>query len=155
MSSLAPACIQPNPDIAGIGVRASIYAQNLLSFVPAIMFAIDGEVTTMEYKVIGKIPASILITACALLLSAFIQAATFGLSVYHANIVLNLSWINNTNFITYSVLYPPQKRIPFVPQPFGVVSGGLKTQSYPNRNPHRLSPLLLHGKSWDVGLEQD
>ena len=36
----------------------------------------------------------------ALLISAIIQAKTFGLSSYHAMIVLFLSWINNTSAMT-------------------------------------------------------
>ena len=35
------------------------------------------------------------LTGTALLIAAFIQATTLGLSVYHATIVLNLSWLNN------------------------------------------------------------
>ena len=34
------------------------------------------------------------LTASALLVSAMIQTRTYGLSVYHANIILILSWIN-------------------------------------------------------------
>ncbi|KDQ17189.1 hypothetical protein BOTBODRAFT_599907 [Botryobasidium botryosum FD-172 SS1] len=100
-AAMSLACIIPNPDIAGIGVRASIYAQNLLAFVPAILFLSDRELTIEELESMGTISTSILITACALLVSAFIQAATFGLSVYHALIVLNLSWINNMNAVVY------------------------------------------------------
>jgi len=88
-------CIDPNPDIAGIGVRVSIYAQVLLSLVPAALFISDGKITANEADALETISANILLTACALLVSAFVQAATFGLSVYHAIIVLNLSWINN------------------------------------------------------------
>jgi len=43
----------------------------------------------------------ILLPGCALLLSAIIQAKTFGLSVYHGMIVLNLSWINNTSALIF------------------------------------------------------
>ncbi|KDQ17188.1 hypothetical protein BOTBODRAFT_172261 [Botryobasidium botryosum FD-172 SS1] len=98
------ACIAPNPDIAGIGVRVSIYAQNLLAFIPSILFLADNDIDPIELESMGAISTSILVTACALLISAFIQAATFGLSVYHALIVLNLSWINNMNAVVYCLL---------------------------------------------------
>ncbi|KDR73121.1 hypothetical protein GALMADRAFT_251684 [Galerina marginata CBS 339.88] len=94
MSSLSPtACIQPNPDISGIGVRVSIYAQAFLSLVPLAIFAMDGEITLEESLAINDIVMTNELTACALLVSAIIQARTYGLSTYHANIVLVLSWI--------------------------------------------------------------
>ncbi|KDQ18838.1 hypothetical protein BOTBODRAFT_103487, partial [Botryobasidium botryosum FD-172 SS1] len=98
---MSSGCLEPNPDIAGIGVRVSIYAQAFLSFVPAILFAADGKITRDELQSMKSISVGILITGCALLISAFIQAATFGLSVYHALIVLNLSWINASNCFLY------------------------------------------------------
>jgi hypothetical protein len=36
MSLNIPCAIPADPDFSGIGVRVAIYAQNLLSFVPAI-----------------------------------------------------------------------------------------------------------------------
>jgi len=104
------ACIPPNPDIAGFGVRASIYVQTFLTFVPAFIFSADGEIDKEEYKHIKTISTNILLTAFALLLSAFVQTATSGLSVYHAMIILNLSWINSTTFITYSLIYIAYRR---------------------------------------------
>ena len=91
--SLTP-CIQPNPDISGIGVQASIYAQAFLSLVSLLIFVIDGEITFEEGLAINNIVMTNELTASALLLSAIIQARTYGLSVYHANIVLILSWIS-------------------------------------------------------------
>ena len=91
--SLTP-CIQPNPDISGIGVRASIYAQAFLSLACLFIFVIDGEITSEEGLAINDIHMTNELTASALLVSAVIQARTYGLSIYHANIVLILSWIN-------------------------------------------------------------
>ena len=91
--SLTP-CIQPNPDISGIGVRASIYAQAFLSLVSLLIFVIDGKITFEEGLAINDILVTNELTASALLLSAIIQARTYGLSLYHANIVLILSWIS-------------------------------------------------------------
>lgn len=86
--------ILPNPDIAGVGVRVSIYAQAYLSLIHPILAGLDGRLTTDEIASLHSMYFGILLTACALLISAFIQATTYGLSVYHAVIVLNLSWIN-------------------------------------------------------------
>lgn len=91
--SLTP-CIQPNPDISGIGVRASFYAQAFLSLVSLLIFVIDGEITFEEGLAINDIFMTNELTASALLVSAVIQARTYGLSTYHANIVLILSWIS-------------------------------------------------------------
>ncbi|KDQ13351.1 hypothetical protein BOTBODRAFT_33672 [Botryobasidium botryosum FD-172 SS1] len=93
--------IVPNPDIAGIGVRVSVYTQAFLSLLYPIIFFADGMITRDEAKSMGDVSSSILLTGCALLVSAFIQAATFGLSVYHVLIVLNLSWINSTSCFLY------------------------------------------------------
>jgi hypothetical protein len=101
--SLSP-CIVPNPDISGIGVRVSIYTQAFLGLVPLVLFAVDGKITRSERKALNTIYANILLTACALLISTFVQAATFGLTVYHAVIVLNLSWINNAGAIAWSYI---------------------------------------------------
>ncbi|KAJ3501951.1 hypothetical protein NLJ89_g9106 [Agrocybe chaxingu] len=66
-----------NPDISGIGVRTAIYTQAILIYL------------------------GILLSGCALLFSAIIQAKTFGLSAYHGTVVLYLSWINNTSALTF------------------------------------------------------
>ena len=92
---VAQPCIQPNPDIAGIGVRVSIYAQGFLILIPTLLFVSDGEISDKELKSIRKLSANLLLTACALLVSTYIQAAASGIDLYHAVIVLNLSWINN------------------------------------------------------------
>lgn len=97
-------CINPNPDIAGVGVRVSIYVQAFFSLVTAIVFAWDGKISHSERKTLNVISTNLILTACALLLSAFVQAATFGMSVYHALIVLNLSWINSASSITSLLL---------------------------------------------------
>jgi hypothetical protein len=70
-------CIPANPDISGIGVRAAIYAQNILfAFAPVISALWDGEVTQEELESIEDQSASNLTIAFALLLSTIIQAKT-------------------------------------------------------------------------------
>ncbi|EEB92427.1 hypothetical protein MPER_09065 [Moniliophthora perniciosa FA553] len=97
------------PDISGLGVRAAIYIQNLLSFIPAIWALWDGEVTLYELESIEPQSTTILITAFAILISAMVQAQTLGLSSFHAAIVLSLSWMNNTNTFIYFLLYIQHK----------------------------------------------
>ncbi|KAH8796840.1 ankyrin repeat-containing domain protein [Flagelloscypha sp. PMI_526] len=98
-------CLSANPDVAGIGVRTAMYAQNLLSFIPAFYALLDGKVTFDELDSIETQAMTILITALALLLSAVIEAVTQDLSAIHAAIILNLSWMNNTNLFIYLLLY--------------------------------------------------
>lgn len=98
-------CLIPsNPDVVGIGVRTAIYAQNLLSFVPAFFAIHDGKVTPAELQSIENQSMNILVTALAILITTIIQGQTT-LTNYHAAIVLNLSWMNNTNLFIYFLLY--------------------------------------------------
>ncbi|KAF5363277.1 hypothetical protein D9756_000056 [Leucocoprinus leucothites] len=98
-------CLPSNPDTSGIGVRTAIYAQNLLSFVPALFALQDGKVTPLELEALETQSTTILITAFAILLSVIVQALQHGLTNYHAAIILNLSWMNNTSLFIYFVLY--------------------------------------------------
>jgi hypothetical protein len=102
-------CIPADPDISGIGVRVAIYAQNLLSFIPAISAIWDGEVVPHELDAVRNQSTTILITAFGILISAIVQARTLGLSNFHASIILSLSWINNTNTFIYFLLYVQRK----------------------------------------------
>jgi len=101
--------IPSNPDIAGIGVRISIYLQVVLSFVPTILalFLRDGELCFEIERFQSLVASGIAMfgTVLALIVSALIQASTGQLTVYHALIVLNLSWLItfNTLLITFSV----------------------------------------------------
>ncbi|KAJ7123675.1 hypothetical protein C8R44DRAFT_552171, partial [Mycena epipterygia] len=97
------------PDISGIGVRVAIYAQNLLSFIPALWAIWDGEVSAEGLESVEKQSTTILITAFAILIAAMAEARTTGLSNFHASIVLSLSWMNNTNTFIYFLLYVQHK----------------------------------------------
>ena len=105
MSLLAQPCIAANPDISGIGVRTAIYAQNLLSFGPAVYALLDRKVSSAELDSLEVQSTTILITAFAILVSTIVQALTFGLTNFDATIILNLSWMNNTNLCIYFLLY--------------------------------------------------
>ncbi|KAJ7208214.1 hypothetical protein GGX14DRAFT_112754, partial [Mycena pura] len=109
MASRSPNCT--NTDISGIGVRSATYAQNLLSFVPAAVALLnDGKISNSEREFIKDQSTNILLTAFGLLLSAIIQAKTDqGLDNYHLALVLNLSWLNNTNTFIYLVLFLHRK----------------------------------------------
>jgi hypothetical protein len=93
--------ITANPDISGIGVRTAIYIQAILSLVHPFVAGYDGKIDDFEMKSLATVYFGILLSGCALLLSAIIQAKTFGLSAYHAMIVLFLSWINSLSALTF------------------------------------------------------
>ncbi|KAF5364446.1 hypothetical protein D9758_010658 [Tetrapyrgos nigripes] len=105
-------CLFSDPDISGIGVRAAIYTQNLLSFIPAIWALWDGEVSLYELESVETQSTTILITAFAIVISAMVQAGRSGLSSFQASIVLNMSWMNNTNTFIYFLLYIQHKSQP-------------------------------------------
>ncbi|KAH6914536.1 hypothetical protein BKA70DRAFT_1180014, partial [Coprinopsis sp. MPI-PUGE-AT-0042] len=102
--------IPGNPDVAGIGVRIAIYIQNLLCFLPAIWALWDGEVTQEELDSAETQTTTNLVLAFAILISSIVQALTLGLSNFHTNIVLSMSWMNNTNAFVYFLLYIQHKR---------------------------------------------
>jgi hypothetical protein len=95
MSILSP-CVNSNPDIAGIGVRGSIYTQALVNLAESALLFWDG-VPEPDNHVIFESSSNLFITGCAVVASTIIQAhaAGQGLSVYHALIALNLGWINS------------------------------------------------------------
>ncbi|KAF5353910.1 hypothetical protein D9756_007288 [Leucocoprinus leucothites] len=105
MSNLAENCIPSNPDITGIGVRTAIYAQNFFSFIPVARVLWDQKITVAELDAMEQQSSTILITAFSILVAAIIQACTLGLSNLHAAVILNLSWMNNTNLAIYVLLY--------------------------------------------------
>ncbi|PPQ73965.1 hypothetical protein CVT26_006316, partial [Gymnopilus dilepis] len=104
-------CIPANPDISGIGVRIAIYAQNLLCFAPVVADLWDGVVTTDEMKGIMDQSIGMLSIAFAILISTIVQATRSGnttgggLSSFHAAIILDLSWMNNTSTWIWFLLH--------------------------------------------------
>jgi hypothetical protein len=52
MSVPAQPCINPNPDIAGIGVRVSVYTQAFLNLACIAIFSIDGWISAYENAVL-------------------------------------------------------------------------------------------------------
>lgn len=101
---MATPCITPNPDIAGIGVRLSVYIQASLNLLCALIFAKDGRISNYETTILTRTSANLFVTSCSILLAAFIQAGTIRFSVYHALIVLNLSWINVFSAVLYLII---------------------------------------------------
>ncbi|KAG5335567.1 hypothetical protein C0989_001000 [Termitomyces sp. Mn162] len=125
-----------NPDISGIGVRAAVYIQNFLSFVPAIAALRDGKVTFTELESLEAQSTAILITALAILISTVIQAhRENGIENYHASIVLNLSWMNNTNMFIYFLLYA-FRRAHLTPQQREDEDRSLDDVEWAARRPH-------------------
>ena len=93
--------ITANADISGIGVRTAIYIQVVISLIHPLIAGYDGKIDDFELESLANVYLGILLPGCALLISAIIQSKTFGLSAYHAMIVLFLSWINNTSALTF------------------------------------------------------
>jgi len=93
--------ITANADISGIGVRTAVYTQVVISLIHPLIAGYDGKIDDFEMRSLSAVYLGILLPGCALLLSAIVQAKTFGLSAYHAMIVLFLSWINNTSAFTF------------------------------------------------------
>lgn len=111
MSGGLPCTIPADPNVSGVGVRTAIYAQNLLSFIPVLWALWDGEVSDYELECVETQSTTILVTAFAILISALVQG-TRGLSNFHASVVLDLSWMNNTNTFIYFLLYVQHKSQP-------------------------------------------
>lgn len=99
-------CIDSNPDISGVGVRVSIYVQALVNLAAITMFSADGVISKNEQHIINAGSNNIFITGCAILAAAIVQQRTYGLSVYHTLIILNLGWINGLSGI-FSVMINP------------------------------------------------
>ena len=74
MSSLLGPCITSNTDISGIGVRTAAYAQNILSFVPAVLALLDGKISRGELDSLADQSTTILLSAYALLIAGLILA---------------------------------------------------------------------------------
>ncbi|KAH8817708.1 hypothetical protein DL96DRAFT_394445 [Flagelloscypha sp. PMI_526] len=101
--------IAPNPDVAGIGVRIAIYAQNFLGFFPALAALRDKHVDEVELDALEAQSTTILIMALAILVTTIVEAAKNDFINYHTSIVLSLSWINNTNTFLYFLLWLHRK----------------------------------------------
>jgi hypothetical protein len=134
--------IEPNPDIAGIGVRVAIYAQALLSILYPVFAVSDGEISDGEYKTMTRFSVNILLTACALLVSTGIQAATFGISLYHALIILQLSGINSMTFINIYLVGGAGRRLNIARLRAGLRKFRVSEVDAPS-DPQALSPAAL------------
>jgi len=91
----------PHKELPPTQTSPAIYIQAALSIVHAIVAGYDGKIDDIELESLIAVFLGILLPGCALLLSAIIQAKTFGLSAYHAMVVFFLSWINNTTALTF------------------------------------------------------
>ncbi|KAJ7817106.1 hypothetical protein B0H14DRAFT_2238092, partial [Mycena olivaceomarginata] len=97
------------PDISGIGVRAASYAQNLLCFAPIVAHLWDGKVSADEMKGVKDQSIGMLAIAFTILISTIIQAKTSvegqSITSFHAAVILDLSWMNNTSTWIWFLLY--------------------------------------------------
>ncbi|KAJ7362870.1 hypothetical protein DFH08DRAFT_683116 [Mycena albidolilacea] len=102
-------CIPANPDISGIGVRAAIYAQNLLCFAPVVTHLWDGNVSADEMRGMKDQSIGMLAIAFTILISTVIGAANIHsgqiVTSFHGAVILDLSWMNNTSNWIWFLLY--------------------------------------------------
>jgi hypothetical protein len=102
-------CIPSNPDVTGVGVRAAIYAQNLTCFLPVIVHLWDRKISRDELEGVKDQSIGMLAVAFAILLTTIILAKGAGgdqtITSYHAAVVLDLSWMNNTSTWIWFILY--------------------------------------------------
>ncbi|KAF7337366.1 Multiple ankyrin repeats single kh domain [Mycena sanguinolenta] len=111
-------CIPANPDISGIGVRAAIYTQNLFCFAPVVAHLWDGTVSSAELEGVKDQSIGMLAVAFAILISTIVEATSTnivggqGLTRFHAAIILDLSWMNNTSTWIWFLLYVHQRTKP-------------------------------------------
>ncbi|KAJ7059339.1 armadillo-type protein [Mycena amicta] len=102
-------CIPANPDISGIGVRAAIYAQNLLCFAPVVAHLWDGHISADEMRGVKDQSIGMLAIAFAILISTIIGATNIRsgqvVTNFHAAVILDLSWMNNTSTWIWFLLY--------------------------------------------------
>jgi hypothetical protein len=106
-----PKCLPAIPDISGIGVRAAIYAQNLLCFLPVGVYLWDKKISRDELSGVKDQSVGMLAIAFSILITTIILAGSEGptISSYHAAIVLDLSWMNNTSTWIWFILFVHHK----------------------------------------------
>ncbi|KAJ3536398.1 hypothetical protein NMY22_g6050 [Coprinellus aureogranulatus] len=104
MSAPLP-CLDPNPDISGIGVRVSIYIQAFLNILCAMVFSRDSWISKTEHKSLTQASLNLFLAGCALLVCTIVQGSTFGITVHHALIVLNLNWIVGFSALLYVFIW--------------------------------------------------
>ncbi|KAJ6558341.1 hypothetical protein B0H19DRAFT_1070864 [Mycena capillaripes] len=106
---MAANCTPSNPDVSGVGVRAAIYAQNLTCFLPVIVHLWDRKISRDELKGVKDQSIGMLAVAFAILFTTIILAKGAGgdqkITSYHAAVVLDLSWMNNTSTWIWFILY--------------------------------------------------
>ncbi|KAJ7875103.1 hypothetical protein B0H14DRAFT_69509, partial [Mycena olivaceomarginata] len=105
----ATAASPPTQTSLGIGVRAAIYTQNLTCFLPVIVHLWDRKISRDELKGIKDQSIGMLAVAFAILFTTIILAKGAGgnqtITSYHAAVVLDLSWMNNTSTWIWFILY--------------------------------------------------
>ncbi|EFI28047.1 hypothetical protein CC1G_14073 [Coprinopsis cinerea okayama7 len=104
----ASRCATANPDISGIGVRLAIYIQASLSLL--VGFALTrlddrSDIKKLYYgrKLVAGWSGNLSFLGCALLLAGLIEEATATLGIYHAIVILYLSWIIHISSMSYIV----------------------------------------------------
>jgi hypothetical protein len=104
-NTLSISCVEPNPDISGIRVRLAIYIQAFVNIACVILFSLDNYISPLEHKVLINASLNLFVSGCALLFCTAVQGTTFGLSLHHALIVLNLNWIIGFSGLLYVLIF--------------------------------------------------
>jgi hypothetical protein len=89
-------------------VSALPSAQNLLCFAPVIAHLWDGKISVDELKGIQDQSIGMLAVAFVILISTIIDARAKGgpmITSFHAAVILDLSWMNNTSMFIWLLLY--------------------------------------------------
>ncbi|TDL19199.1 hypothetical protein BD410DRAFT_447738 [Rickenella mellea] len=116
--------IPPNPDIAGIGVRISIYIQAATALLPAALKIVEdlfnddvhpqyGQSylkTVVNWENMQAVATPDLVLGYSLFVSSIVQALTIGLTVYHAVILLNLHLVIAISITPLLILSPNDEK---------------------------------------------
>lgn len=94
MSTSTQCVMSANPDICGIGIRISIYVQAFLDLIFTLIAYEHGQLNTTV--------RTTLITATSLIVAGFIQHSLYGLSLFEAIIIIQLTTIKVAAIIRMS-----------------------------------------------------
>jgi len=152
----------------GIGVRISVYIQAFVPLIPLVVRVGAGVKFAKNNELRANACQSIiflLLTGMALIVSAIIQQHTYGLSVFHALVVLNLCWVTvmgsvASYYLLRAVFEDPISLVgPAVGSPTGDDGGGkgggggahivLSSFSGPDGQTN------VHGRLWFMGHFQN
>ncbi|KAF9032421.1 ankyrin repeat-containing domain protein [Panaeolus papilionaceus] len=163
-TSCAHYVLPSNPDISGIGVRSAIYIQSFICIISGISAMADGVVTDDELPFLEAQALAADILGFAILVAGFAQALTFGLTPYHASILLSLAWLSSTtvafvNFVRLSSRKPTFLNLQQAREELGLEPFALSEKAVnfnrPGRNPFFwLFPFVIYMRSRSFPMDK-